>query len=514
LTLDQLIIEIALDPKKLTKGQRDAIASFKRTQEDAKRIAISIEDAGRHIVDTLHKIRDEFVSFTAAALEAAGVKEFFDRMIRTNVAVGNLARSLGISVEELSRWEIAIKLSGCEAADADQAIGGLVEQIKLMQIDPTQATHMLTFLRALSAASGVDFAKELSDVDAGKVGAITNLILKIAQAGAGKNVALMTTFFKQMGLPPGFVQALTRGEDALRAYLTQAEKIGPITKADWEAAQMFKLSWDQLSAALTRFGNNMVTVWGPKIGEWLDYLTAKATSLGHILMGMGIGAAIGSAVPVVGTLGGAAVGGGFATFLEWRKGRLGGGAPAGIAPMGVPGMGGALIPGGFAPDFASRLDALKKAMPPGMSFSINSGLRTRAEQEYLYANRGSSPYPVAPPGTSQHERGLAADLRFSSPASEAWIRAHAGEFGLGFPDARDPIHMEMARRYSMMGGARTSVAAGRTSNTNVDSDVHIGNVNINAPHATNARGIAAEFGPFLDAQQRRALAVSANGGAN
>jgi len=41
---------------------------------------------------------------------------------------------------------------------------------------------------------------------------------------------------------------------------------------------------------------------------------------------------------------------------------------------------------------------------------IVSGLRTRAEQEILWAGRHTNPYPVAAPGTSRHERGLAVDV--------------------------------------------------------------------------------------------------------
>jgi len=44
--------------------------------------------------------------------------------------------------------------------------------------------------------------------------------------------------------------------------------------------------------------------------------------------------------------------------------------------------------------------------------SVTSARRSRAEQRALYARylRGESRFPVAPPGTSKHERGLAFDL--------------------------------------------------------------------------------------------------------
>jgi hypothetical protein len=46
----------------------------------------------------------------------------------------------------------------------------------------------------------------------------------------------------------------------------------------------------------------------------------------------------------------------------------------------------------------------------GHPVPVVSGLRTRAEQQALWDRRHDNPYPVARPGTSDHERGLAVDV--------------------------------------------------------------------------------------------------------
>lgn len=45
---------------------------------------------------------------------------------------------------------------------------------------------------------------------------------------------------------------------------------------------------------------------------------------------------------------------------------------------------------------------------PGLR--ITSVKRSRTDQIRLYANRHNNPYPVAPPGRSKHEVGLAWDM--------------------------------------------------------------------------------------------------------
>lgn len=96
--------------------------------------------------------------------------------------------------------------------------------------------------------------------------------------------------------------------------------------------------------------------------------------------------------------------------------------------------------GGLNPKFLSALAAFNKAA--GGRFSVISGLRTRAEQERLYAlylsGRGNL---AAKPGTSRHETGDAADL---SPSSARDTHgALAKKFGLHFPVPGEAWHVEL-----------------------------------------------------------------------
>ena len=80
----------------------------------------------------------------------------------------------------------------------------------------------------------------------------------------------------------------------------------------------------------------------------------------------------------------------------------------------------------------------------GQPVPISSGYRSTAEQAALWADRGSNPYPVARPGTSMHERGLAIDV---PRAFVATLRGVATPSGLCQPlPVTDPVHFELCRR--------------------------------------------------------------------
>ncbi|HET7721785.1 MAG TPA: M15 family metallopeptidase, partial [Acidimicrobiales bacterium] len=79
----------------------------------------------------------------------------------------------------------------------------------------------------------------------------------------------------------------------------------------------------------------------------------------------------------------------------------------------------------------------------GRPVPITSGYRSTEAQAQLYANRAANPYPVAAPGSSMHERGLAIDV----PADFVpQLLAVAPRAGLCQPyPADDPIHFEVCR---------------------------------------------------------------------
>ncbi len=96
---------------------------------------------------------------------------------------------------------------------------------------------------------------------------------------------------------------------------------------------------------------------------------------------------------------------------------------------------------GLAPAMRAALGRAEQLL--GQKVPITSGWRSTEAQAALYANRAANPYPVAAPGSSMHERGLAIDV----PADFVpRLLAVAPKSGLCQPyPADDPIHFEVCR---------------------------------------------------------------------
>ena len=77
----------------------------------------------------------------------------------------------------------------------------------------------------------------------------------------------------------------------------------------------------------------------------------------------------------------------------------------------------------------------------GVAVPITSGYRSPEKQAELWAHRASNPFPVARPGQSAHERGMAVDVPLSFVARLLTVARQAG-LCRPYPVA-DPVHFEL-----------------------------------------------------------------------
>lgn len=108
---------------------------------------------------------------------------------------------------------------------------------------------------------------------------------------------------------------------------------------------------------------------------------------------------------------------------------------------------------GMNAQFRAALQGLISTAPNGIrqQLQVFSGYRSPAKQAELYSRalaKYGSPQAarqwVAPPNKSQHNKGMAADLKYLSPQAKAWVRENAPAHGLSFPLKNEPWHVELA----------------------------------------------------------------------
>ena len=106
---------------------------------------------------------------------------------------------------------------------------------------------------------------------------------------------------------------------------------------------------------------------------------------------------------------------------------------------------------GLQPWFRPYVDyGLEVAAYYGVRATVTSAYRSHADQARLWANRARNPYPVARPGGSAHNYGLAVDIVGSTPHDRAAVSSIFAHLGLRSPPG-DPIHFEWAVWQNLVG---------------------------------------------------------------
>lgn len=122
-------------------------------------------------------------------------------------------------------------------------------------------------------------------------------------------------------------------------------------------------------------------------------------------------------------------------------------------------------------------DAIQKMMADIPGITVSSGLRTIQRQQELwedalkkYGTPEAARKWVAPPGSSLHNSGSAADLRFATPEARTAAHASASRYGLAFPLQNEPWHIEpMGARGGMAGGINATADLAKAKAAEISS---------------------------------------------
>lgn len=268
--IDALVVELGLDPSKFTKGQEAALASFKKTQEQAKKTADDIEDRSKKAEIFVTKLRGSILTLFAAFTAGRGLKDFAENITATDAGLGRLAVTLDSNVGVLAAWRGAATLLGGTAAGVQSSIQNLVSGFEQFSITGQSST--IPYFRAMGIA--------MSDAS-GKMRPLTDIYLAMARwAETQPDKARAAEFFRGAGVTdPGMINLLLQGHDKLQSMLADQAKYAPKPE-DVKAAQDLQKQFAYLELASTRLGITLLTQLAPAIkgladalkglGDWLQ----------------------------------------------------------------------------------------------------------------------------------------------------------------------------------------------------------------------------------------------------
>lgn len=547
--LDSLFVEIGLDPTKFTEGQKKALASFKKTQDEALKVAKDVEASGRRMAEFFGGIKNAAVGLFTVLAGTDMVR--FARDVTTTVsATGRLAYNIGASTKDLATFAAVVERNGGSAEEAKQSLMGLTQQAEQFRVFG-QASQQFQIALGTIGASAADTALDM--------------YMKFADWASKNrnNPEFVNLIGRQLGLDQGSINASLIGAQKLRQELEESRRFAP-SQADVTVLQDLQQNWGLLDQALNAVGRDLVVqVSGPfdsfakgaadwiaknrQVADSIAGITAAFVALSAfkpaawLLRLLGLGAAAGGAAAATGVaiVPGEIALSGVKTFEGLKAGRkviyedpFSGGVILGDLPGGE-----TAAPAASPSSASTRQKVMSYFMAQGWSREDAAALAANAFKESSFnpkagvgtAHQGLFQWDAARRAQILHGTGIDVwnsgvdaqlraaqwELTHTEAAAGAGLRKQSGA-------GAKAIYLD---RYYERSGDTASLEQGRAllasqwahagGDTNVDSDVSIGTINVNAPNATDADAISKGIGEAIKQRlgsSQFALASVANTG--
>lgn len=266
--IDTLVLELSLDPARLTRGQNAAIRDLRRFEDQATRSGRNIENEARRTTNSMDVLKRGMVGLIAG-YSVAQVANFTKNLWQADAAIARTARTANSTGPAFSQWQNAIKLIGGTAEDATASLVSLSNEIEDLKQGKGGGSFLPLFNRYSIAHTGRDGRTR----DPGDI--LTELQSKIADEmrRTGATPAAMAAQLRTMasGASPHMINLLTQNPAEFNRIMSQA-KASAATPEDLAAATRAAEAMEQVAQAGSKLFRVMTTLAeGPlvKLLEWV-----------------------------------------------------------------------------------------------------------------------------------------------------------------------------------------------------------------------------------------------------
>jgi hypothetical protein len=245
--IDSLVVTLGLDPSQFSKGQREALDAFKKTQEEAVKGGKAIEEQSKKSFESLSGIKTQALGLFAAFTGTAGLVQFATQAIHAGASVGRLSRNIGVSVDVISRFKGLADIFGGSAEGAAQSFVQLSDALEGWKIGDVRA--IVADFRALSSAGGT-----VIDINKGVEQTFLD-VAKNLRVLHDQNPALGGYWQRRLGLDPGLYDAMIQKGESFADLL---KKIRGLTDEEADAAGRLERRWNSFTGNAIRTGQGMI----------------------------------------------------------------------------------------------------------------------------------------------------------------------------------------------------------------------------------------------------------------
>lgn len=267
--IDSLVVELGLDPKNFTENQKKLLDEFKKTQDRFKKGGKNVEDSAGGMVDALTTVRDSMLEFLAVFIGTKDIIGFGNQIRQQDVALGRMALTIDGNVKSLFAWGAASVAAGGTAEDAYTTFQNLTQAFQDFSI--TGQSGAIPFFRAMGV--------EITDAN-GKMRDMNAILLDMSKWAQHQDPARAAAIMRGAGVSEGMIPLLLQSPDKVRASLEAMKEFAP-TPEDVKNASDLTKQYGLLEASVSKLGNTYLTKATPALLGFLQAMTGLTKDATH-----------------------------------------------------------------------------------------------------------------------------------------------------------------------------------------------------------------------------------------
>lgn len=275
--IDELIVELKLDPKGFDEGQKKAVNDLRKFETEHEKHAKNIAASTNKMTDGFALLQGKLLSIASLFLGGMGVQAFTEHITRLTSQTGYLASSLGVSTTELGKWQGVAASVGASASEIAQGFASIQRNMANMQL--TGQSPLNAFAYA-THQSGQGPAVDLYD-QKGQWRSPTDILLGMSRwASKQQNPAVASQALSQTGMSQGMINLLMLGPQELEKRLKQYEKFAP-SKEDTRKFQELQEAMAKTAATAEKLGRNIVLIFSPGLIKFMESIARIVEAFGR-----------------------------------------------------------------------------------------------------------------------------------------------------------------------------------------------------------------------------------------
>lgn len=248
--IDKLVVELGLDPKQFTKGQKEAAAAIVDTSKKT-------ESSAAVMVSSLRRVAAEFASLFLAVRSFKDVVGYMTQLNEQTRQLGIDSRNSGESAATLKDLGNAAEIAGGKAEDATATVMGLQKAIFNAQHGLGWSDQLTEFARL-----GVD-----TGANTGQLRPVVDILRETAKALQEQfpDKAQRYQETQVLGLQGGMANLVSQGSGEFERLWKEQQSIPQVTSGQTKAAQNLTESYDVLKQRIEAIARQVLTAIEPAL---------------------------------------------------------------------------------------------------------------------------------------------------------------------------------------------------------------------------------------------------------